>query len=182
MTEGKMHRHAHERLDQLLQNRDRLKIQISKLVETEKEELIPTAAGLELPENQVAVFYTQYLETLRKDTELEKQGHVSDHQERAALTTQASELMEDAESALVSLRDVLNTRINLIDRQVERMEATILKKRITGMGAPPGPFDHYSTAKDQYEKALDLLREMKIQQQEQRVLLNMPRQAVTRHE
>ena len=41
---------------------------------------------------------------------------------------------------------------------------------------------NYNVAKDEYEQARDLLREMKTQQQEQRELLKMPRKAVTRHE
>ena len=40
----------------------------------------------------------------------------------------------------------------------------------------------YNSRKDEYEQARELLRQMKIQQQEQRVLLKMPRTPITIHQ
>jgi len=50
----------HEKLDQLAQSRDQLKIQIRKLIETSNKDLIRTAAGLKFPDNRVTGYYTDY--------------------------------------------------------------------------------------------------------------------------
>ena len=180
-TEEKMHLNAQQRLDQLEQDRDRLKIQIDQLIKTSAEEMIPTAAALELPENQVSILYTQYLETLRESEKLAAQGLAEDHPSRVALTTQANELMGNAKKAVISLKEVLNNRLNLVDRQVERMKETILNKKEISLERAMRQHE-YNSAREEYEQSRNLLREMKIQQQEQRALLKMPRQAVTRHE
>ena len=184
-TEEKMHQDAQKRLVQLKQDRDRLKIQLNKILEAKNDELIPTAAGLELPENLVATFYTRYLETLRKDAELEKQGLNETHPDRIALKKHAKNLMTDTKSAIISLKDVLATRINLIERQVERMEQALLSNE----NKDEDGYDEYESrprqllnAGKEYQKAQDLLRQMKIQQAEQRKLLKNPRPVVTRHE
>ena len=180
-TEEKMHLNAQQRLDQLEQDRDRLKIQIDQLIKTSAEEMIPTAAALELPENQVSILYTQYLETLRESEKLAAQGLAEDHPDRVALTAQANELMGNAKKAVISLKEVLNNRLNLVDRQVERMKETILNKKEISLERAMRQHE-YNSAREEYEQSRNLLREMKIQQQEQRALLKMPRQAVTRHE
>lgn len=180
-TEERMYQDAQQRLEQLKQDRDRLKIQIDKLVSTSSEEMIPTAAGLELPENQVSVFYDQFLQTNREMDDASAQGLGANHPTMKGLRVRASNLMRDAGSAVTSLKDVLNTRINLIDRQVERMEQTVEVKKDDTVSLSMRQHD-YNSAKDDYEQARDLLRQMKIQQQEQRVLLRMPRTPITAHE
>ncbi|MDE0859979.1 MAG: hypothetical protein OSA93_07455 [Akkermansiaceae bacterium] len=180
-TEEKMHLNAQQRLDQLEQDRDRLKIQIDQLIKTSAEEMIPTVAALELPENQVSILYTQYLETLRESEKLAAQGLAEDHPSQVALTTQANELMGNAKKAVISLKETLNTRLNLVGRQVERMKETILNKKEISLERAMRQHE-YNSAKEEYEQSRDLLREMKLHQAEQRALLKMPRQAVTRHE
>jgi succinoglycan biosynthesis transport protein ExoP len=181
LTEERMYQNAQQRLDQLEQDRDRLKIQIDKLVKTSAEEMIPTAAGLELPENQVSVLYQQFQETNRNIDSQGAQGLGPNHPTILTLKKQASNLMRDAESAVTSLKDVLTTRINLVDRQVERMKETVLNKKDITVDLSMRQHE-YNSAKEEYEQSRDLLREMKIQQQEQRVLLRMPRNPVTLHE
>ncbi|MDB4354008.1 polysaccharide biosynthesis tyrosine autokinase [Akkermansiaceae bacterium] len=180
-TEEIMYQNAQQRLDQLEQDRDRLKIQIDKLVKTSPEELIPTAAGLELPENQVSVLYNQYQEATREIDTSTAQGLGPNHPTVVSLRKRASNLMRDAGSAVASLKDVLNTRINLVDRQVERMKETVLNKKDITVDLSMRQHE-YNSAKEEYEQSRDLLREMKIQQQEQRVLLRMPRTPITLHE
>jgi len=180
-SEEQMYQDAQRRLEELKQNRDRLKIQINKLVQTSSEEMIPTAAGLELPENQVSDFYSQYLATNREIDDATAQGFGPNHPTLQSLRKRSINLMRDAEGAVTSLKDVLNTKINLIDRQVERMEETVLKKKDDTVDLSMRQHD-YNSARDEYEQARDLYRQMKIQQQEQRVLLRMPRTPITRHE
>ena len=88
--------------------------------------------------------------------------------------------MGDAKKALIFFKDVLNTRLNLVDRQVEQMKETILNKKEIALDLAMRQHK-YNSAKEEYEQSRDLQREMKLQQAKQRALLKMPRQAVTRH-
>jgi uncharacterized protein involved in exopolysaccharide biosynthesis len=176
-----IYQNAQQRLDQLEQDRDRLEIQIDQLIKTSAEEMIPTAAAIKLPENQVSILYTQYLETLRESEKLAAQGLAEDHPARVALTTQANEFIGDAREAVISLKDVLNTRVDLIDRQLERMKETVLNEKETSVDLSRRQHD-YNSAKENYEQSRDLHREIKISQQEQRILLRNPPPMATRHE
>ena len=180
-TEERMYLNSQARLDQLEQDRDRLKIQIDKLVKTSAEELIPTAAGLELPQNQVSMLYLAFQETNRNIDAQGAQGLGINHPTILTLKKQASNLMRDAESAVTSLKDVLSARINLVDRQVERMKETVVSKKDITVDLSMRQHE-YNSAKEEYEQSRYLLREMKMQQQEQRVLLRMPRTPITLHE
>ncbi|MEJ6561390.1 MAG: polysaccharide biosynthesis tyrosine autokinase [Akkermansiaceae bacterium] len=180
-SEERMFEQANQSLEKLKQDRDRLKIQIDKLVKTSSEEMIPTAAGLELPENQVSVFYDQYLQANREMDDAKAQGLGLNHPSVTGLRSRAANLMRDAESAVTSLKDVLTTRINLIDRQVERMQQTVDEKKGDTVSLSIRQHE-YNSAKDDYEQSRELLRAMKVQQQEQRVLLRMPRTPITPHE
>ena len=142
--------------------------------------MIPTAAALEFPKNQVIIIYTQYLETRHESEKRVAQGLAEEHTNRVAMTTQANELMGDAKKALIFFKDVLNTRLNLVDRQVEQMKDTILNTKEIALDLAMRQHK-YNSAKEEYEQSRDLQREMKLQQAKQRALLKMPRQAVTRH-
>ncbi len=162
MTEERIYQDAQQRLEQLKEDRDRLKIQVNKLVKTSVEELVPTAAGLELPENQVSQFYDGYLQTNREIDDAKAQGLGSNHATIKKLRGRASQQMKDAESAVASLKDVQKTRINLIDRQIERVEQTVSSKKSDTVSLSMRQHD-YNSAKDDYEEARDMLRRLKVQ-------------------
>ncbi|MGJ8697816.1 MAG: hypothetical protein ACSHYF_15975 [Verrucomicrobiaceae bacterium] len=179
-TEEEMYRRATEKLDLLEQDRNRLEIQIKRLIDTANEDLIRTAAGLELPENQVSNFYTAYLQALRnKDTALAS-GLGEDHPKVVASQKQAELHLKDASREVTTLKEILNTRLTLIDRQVERMREMVQDKKDNTVDLSMQQHQ-YNSAKEEYEQARNLLREMKIQQQEARVQIRMPRTPLTIH-
>jgi capsular exopolysaccharide synthesis family protein len=180
-TEEQMLRKANDKLDTLAQNRDQLEIQIKKLVGTKSDDLIRTAAGLELPENQVSRLYAEYQQTIRQKESAIANGLGPNHPNVKGLTGTAENLLEDAKKEVISLKEVLNTRLLLVDRQVEKMREVVEDKK--GITVDLSMRQHkYNSAKEEYEQARDLYREMKLQQQEQRILLRMPRNPITLHE
>ena len=181
LTEEEMLRRATSKLDTLEQNRDQLEIQIKKLIGIDDEDLIRTAAGLELPENQVSVLYNQYEKMVRDRRSVIANGLGEMHPTVKGMDQTIKDLMADARKAVVTLKEVLNTRLNLVDSQVAKMEDMVGEKKNQTVDLSMQQHK-YNSAKDEYEQARALYREMKLQQQEQRVLLRMPRNPITLHE
>lgn len=181
LTEEEMYRKANNKLDTLEQNRDQLEIQINKLVQADTEDLIRTAAGLELPENQVSDLYKQYQESIRSRDNIIAQGIGVNHPTVKGLDGTISNLMADAREEVVNLRSVLRTRMILVDQQVAKMREMVDQKQQDTVELSMQQHQ-YNSAKEEYEQARDLYRDMKLQQQEQRVLLRMPRTPITLHE
>ena len=96
-----------------------------------------------------------------------------------ALDVKISRLKNGAYQEVDVLKEVLTARLKLVNQQIEKMEDIVREK---GDGDLTIQQEKYNTAKEEYEQARDLYREMKLQQQEQRVFLNMPRTPVTLHE
>lgn len=169
------------KLEELKTSKNQIEIQITRLLGTESADLIRTAAGLDLPENQVPALYNQYLENRRSVANMEAQGLGPNHPEVKMLKKNAENLMADAEKEVVNLKEVLNTKLNLIDRQVVRMSEMVETNQ--GDAVQTALTQHqYVQAKQEYEQARDLLTAMKVQQQLGRVRLKMPRNPITIHE
>ncbi|MGC6425856.1 MAG: polysaccharide biosynthesis tyrosine autokinase [Akkermansiaceae bacterium] len=181
LTEEEMYRRATAKLDTLEQNRDQLEIQINKLIKAETEDLIRTAAGLELPENQVSALYNQYQEAKRSRDNIIAQGLGPNHPTVKGIDGTIDNLMIDAREEVENLRDVLRTRLALVNQQVEKMREMVDVKQKDTVELSMQQHK-YNSAKEEYEQSRDLYREMKLQQQEQRVLLRMPRTPITLHE
>lgn len=178
LTEEEMYRKATEKLDVLEKNRDQLEIQINKILKSSPEELIGTVAKIELPENVVTGLHVRILGT---ENQLLKSGSTVSDQEKQALETKLSALKKKAAEEVVNLREVIRTRLALVDQQAAKMKEMVENKMADTVDLSMAQHQ-YNSAKDEYEQARDLYREMKLQQQEQRILLKMPRTPVTLHE
>lgn len=180
-AEELMYRRAQEKLDGLEQSRDQIQIQIRKLIDTPNDDLIRTAAGLELPENQVTAYYTSYRAAEEQVSAMIASGLGPNHPEVKAMKMRADGALENAGKEVVSLKEVLETRLNLVDKQVEKMKQMVREKK-------DGTVDlsmrqhQYNSAKEEYEQSRMMYREMSVKQQQQRVLLKMPRTPITLHE
>lgn len=172
---------ARQKLDNLETSRNQVEIQIRRLLETETADLIRTAAGLDLPENQVAPLYLRYQETSRSIEALQAQGLGPNHPEVKTLRRNAQNLMRDAEKEVVNLKEVLNTKLSLINRQVERMRQTVAETQSEGVEDSLNQYT-FNQAREEYERSRQLLSSMKIQQQLARVRLKIPRNPITIHE
>jgi capsular exopolysaccharide synthesis family protein len=103
------------------------------------------------------------------------------HPEVKAMKLRADGALKNAGKEVVSLKEVLETRLNLVDKQVEKMKQMVREKK-------DGTVDlsmrqhQYNSAKEEYEQSRMMYREMSVKQQQQRVLLKMPRTPITLHE
>ena len=180
-TDETMYRRAQEKFDQLERSKDQLKIQIRKLIETKNKDLIRTAAGLELPENQVTVYYTAYRTTEEQILAMMASGLGEKHPEIVATKRRSKQALDNAEKELVVLKEVLQTRLNLVEKQVERMKQMIAEKK-------DGTIDlskrqhQYTQAKETYEQARTDLRQKTRKLEEARIKLKLPRHPITVHE
>ena len=180
-TEQDMLTHARQRLDDYEVQRDQFEIQIKKLVELSNEDLINYAAGLDLPENQVTYYYTQFREAKNNRLTMMAQGLGAKHPDIMALDEKAKNLMEDAYKEAISLKENLRTKLDLTNRQVDKMRDIVDKKKVDTIELSLKQ-SQYNQAKEDYEQSRAMHREMKMKQQEARVLLKMPRDPITLHE
>ena len=180
-TEQDMFTTARRRLAEFQTQRDQIDIQIKKLVAMDNEDLVSYAAGLDLPENQVTYYFTQHREANEQKRGLIAQGLAGRHPDIIAVQERADGAMEYARKEAVSLKAVLKTKLELINRQVERMEEMVDARKTDTVDLSLKQHT-YTQAKETYEQSRTLLRDMKIKQQEARVLLKMPRDPITLHE
>lgn len=180
-TEQDMFRSARHKLADFQTQRDQIEIQIKALVGMDNQELVEYAAGLDLPENQVTYYFTQYREAVEQRRTMIAQGLGANHPDITAIEERAQGAMEYSRKEAVSLKAVLRTKLELINRQVERMEEMVGDRQNDTVDLSLKQHS-YTQAKETYEQSRAMLREMKIKQQEARVLLKMPRDPITLHE
>lgn len=180
-TEEEMYRLSQKKLDDYETQRDQLTIQIQKLMNTPNEDIVRAAAGLDLPENQVTVYYTKYREAIDAFNSRQAEGLGPRHPEVIALKERADSAMEYARHEVVTLKKVLDTKLLMIDRQVEKMREIVDNKQNITVELSLKQHN-YNQAKEDYEQSRDMFREMKVKQQEARVLLKMPKTPITIHE
>ena len=180
-TEQDMFKKATNKLDDYEVQRDQLEITIKNLLDTDNKDLISYAAGLELPENQVTHYYTQYREAVEAYEQVQAQGLGKRHPEVIAIAKRANGAMANAQKEVVTLKAVLEQKREIIARQVDRMK-DLKKDRKDDTVELSLKQHNYNQAKESYEQSRDMLKEMKIRQQEARVMLKMPRTPITLHE
>ncbi|MFT6239389.1 MAG: hypothetical protein ACJAQT_001468 [Akkermansiaceae bacterium] len=179
-SEQDMFRSARHKLADFQTQRDQIEIQIKELSKMTGDELVEYAAGLDLPENQVTYYFTQHREALEQKRTLLAQGLAANHPDVRAVEERAEGAMDYAKKEAVSLSAVLKTKLELINRQVERMEEMV-EDRQEDTPNLSSKQNSYNTAKEAYEQARETLRNLKIQQQETRILLKQPRNLIIIH-
>lgn len=179
-SEEDMFRSARQKLAEFQTQHDQIEIQIKNFVEISDADLVQYAAGLDLPENQVTYYFTQHREALEQKRTLIASGLAASHPDIRAVEERAERAMDYAKKEAVSLKAVLKTKLELVNRQVERM-SEMVEDRQKGTLDLSSKQQNYNNAKEAYEQARDTLRNLKIQQQESRILLNHPRNPLIIH-
>lgn len=180
-TEQEMFRDARQKLANFETQADQLEIQIRKLVELSSEDLINYAAGLDLPQNQVTTYANQHQQAMDEKLNMRAQGLGAKHPNMVAMDQRAESAMKQAHKEVVSLKAVLQTNLELVNKQVAKMREMVLSRKDDTIALSLKQ-NRYNQAKESYEQSRAMLREMKIKQQEARVLLKMPRNPITLHE
>lgn len=181
MTEQEMLTAAREKLTKFEVMRDQLEIQINNLTELTDDKLFLYIVALDLPENKVAQHYIKYQEARTEKLALFEQGLNHKDPKIKATSDRAQESIENAQKEVLVLKANLKTNLELVKRQVGKM-SQMVDERAKGAIDLSLKENQYNLAKEAYEQSRALLREMKVQQQETRALLKMPRDPVTIHE
>ena len=161
-SEEQMYRRAQEKLDELEQSRDHLQVQLRKLSDSPNDDLVRTAAGLELPENKATRHYTASRAAEEKANALVAGKLGANHPDVRAAKLKAKTELASAAKEVESLKEVLETRLSLVDKQVGKMKEMVREKK-------DGTVDlsmrqhQFNSAKEEYEQSRNKLREMKLE-------------------
>jgi uncharacterized protein involved in exopolysaccharide biosynthesis len=99
-----------------------LESQINSLLKYDSEELMVTAAGLDLPDNIIRSLYPQYLEGKRQLDTLRIQGLGDRHPTVLAQADQIKALKKQLDEGVVNLRATLTAKLDLASNSLKSVE------------------------------------------------------------
>lgn len=146
-----------------------LKAAQGRLEDARPHERASILASIKIPNNPVTRPYSRYIETL------EKIDHLRQNKPRT-------------DPDLIATRKELNKARTELQQVSKKLSAIVKEKSEKLQARKIDPVEqslqqhNYNEAKEKYEQSRTMLREMKIKQQEARVLLKMPRSPVTIYE
>lgn len=179
--EMQMSRNAQEELRALKTERDRLQISIETLLDTDDENLVREAVGLNLTESRVGEYYQEHRAALGELGTLEARGYGRQHPLMVTVRQKAAGALENAYREVKTLKDVLQKKLELVKGQVRAMDKSVdrTKDEVVDLSLKQ---HEYNEARENFEQSQAMYREMKIRQQEARVNLKMPKTPITLHE
>lgn len=160
-------------LEELKKNKRSLESQINTLAGKSDEELISTAAGLQIVDSRVPHLYEQFTATKR---ELETQatgGLGAKHPRMVASRKFLDQLKKDLDKAVQDLRATLRSRLELVNADIAEQEVVVAEYKDTAQETALTSQD-YSDAKNDYETEKALFETMNLQQASQRIKIKMP--------
>ena len=178
-TEEEIYRKAQTKLDDLQEQRENLSLQIQKLLKGDDDDMVREAAGIDIPENMVTAYFSTYREACDRLASLQAEGLGPEHTNVQSMEQRAESSLEYAKAEVKTLKKVLETKLRLIDRQIEAMENMISSNM--NSRHLPSKLHNYTRAKEDYEQSREVYREMKVKQQEARILLKRPLTPVIIH-
>jgi Mg-chelatase subunit ChlD/uncharacterized protein involved in exopolysaccharide biosynthesis len=181
VDEDSTSRGALESFDQLQKDKMQLETQINSLLKISSDQLMVTAAGLDLPYNVIKSIYPQYLETQRSLETLKLSGLGEDHPDVKAAADQAKVMKMQMDEGVVTLRETLKTKLNMtVDslKSVAAMKEETREESITrGLAG-----QDYVEAKRELEASQQTLESMKLKKIGVETALKMTEDSVVIHE
>ena len=172
-TEMALFQKSQENLAELEQQQRLAQIQVRQLLNTADDDLIRLAAGMELPNNRISEYYKSYRTLNEKAEALVAGGLAPDHPNIKTLKQQMERSLSNAGKEVVSLKEILQTQLSLIDKKVEATK-TEMRARKDGCVDLSLRQHQYNTAVREYEAARGHYSKMSQQQEELRVEIKMP--------
>lgn len=172
-TEMALFQKSQENLAELEQQQRLAQIQVRQLLNTADDDLIRLAAGIELPNNRISEYYKSYRTLNEKAEALVAGGLAPDHPNIKTLKQQMERSLSNAGKEVVSLKEILQTQLSLIDKKVEATK-TEMRARKDGCVDLSLRQHQYNTAVREYEAARGHYSKMSQQQEELRVEIKMP--------
>ena len=155
-------------------------VHIETLLSLKDENLIRYASGLEIAENRVTPLYEKYEEKLRELESSKFSGLGIAHPLIRMEKAQIDRLQTDLKNSVISLREILQSRLELIDRRFFRMKQMVAKRKDKAVSTALEAHD-YSVTKRDYEHAVSILQEMQLEFLREKVHLEIPKQFILVH-
>jgi succinoglycan biosynthesis transport protein ExoP len=174
-------RSALETFNQLQKDKMQLETQINSLLKIDSDQLMVTAAGLDLPDNVIKSIYPQYLDIQRSLDTLKSSGLGENHPDIRATRDQIAAMKRQMDEGVVTLRETLKTKLNMATdslKSVEAMKEETREEAITrGLAG-----QDYVEAKRELESSLTLLESMKLKKIGVETTLKMTQESIVVHE
>jgi uncharacterized protein involved in exopolysaccharide biosynthesis len=180
LTEVEMTKNAKSKLAQIKARQDEVRIRIKNLEKLEGDRLFVYALGLDIPMNKIGELYFKYQEARSEKLALFDQGLSHKHPRLKAVDNRIKKSRKKLDDEIDDLKKVFKTQLELVTLQVDRMSEIVDERGKDRIDLSLRQ-QNYTQAKEAYEQSRMMLREMKIKQQEARVLLETRRDPVTLH-
>lgn len=174
-------RSALETFNQLQKDKMQLDSQINSLLKIDSDQLMVTAAGLDLPDNLIKSLYPQYLEIQRSLDTLRSSGLGSNHPDVQATQNQIAAMKRQLDEGVVTLRETLKTKLAMATDSLKGVEAMKEETRAEAITRGLAGQD-YVDAKRELESSQSLLDSMKLKKIGVETTLKMTQESIVIHE
>ncbi|GAA5125336.1 polysaccharide biosynthesis tyrosine autokinase [Luteolibacter yonseiensis] len=174
-------RSALETFNQLQKEEMQLKSQIDSLLKIDSDQLMVTAAGLDLPDNIIRTIYPQYMEAQRGLETLKLTGLGDRHPDILAAKDQIASMKRQLDEGVVTLRETLRTKLNMASNSLKSVESMKESTRAEAINRGLAGQD-YVDAKRELESSQTLLESMKLKKIGVETTLKMTQESIVIHE
>ena len=174
-------RDALKTYNQLEQDKMQLESQINSLLKYDSDQLLATAAGLNLPDNIIKGLHPQYLDAKRLLDDLKIKGLGERHPTVLAAANQIQAMKHQLDEGVVNLRATLQAQL---DMATDRLKNVEVMKNDTREEAIKRGLDaqDYVDAKRDFETDQQLLQTMRLKQIGETITNKMPDDSIEIHE
>lgn len=162
--EEKMLEGAKAKLAEFEKARDQLLIDLEELTKLDGEQRLVYGAALDLPQNPVALSLSKSQTLLERRDELIAAGLAAAHPDVLLLAERAASAMAEAKKEVKTLFAVLQTKQELVTRQIDRM-----KEMLEDYWAQSERMNllqrDYEIAREEHEDAREILRGLRLQKE-----------------
>ncbi|GAA5116095.1 von Willebrand factor type A domain-containing protein [Luteolibacter yonseiensis] len=179
-AEEKSARDALETYNQVRKDKMQLESQIDSLRRIDSDQLMVTAAGLDLPDNAIKSDYPKYMEAQRDLEALKLSGLGSDHPDMKAAEEQVHAMKTRMDEGVAKIKESLETKLDIAANTLKNAEMT--KNTVGEEAINRGLSGHdYVDAKRELESSQRLLESMKLRKTVAEATLKMSHDAITIH-
>lgn len=176
--EAGIHNRAYLQLEDLKKNKRSLETQIKTLTGKTDEDLIATAAGLNIVDSRVPQLYEQLISSNRSLITYQTSGLGAKHPNMIAAKETNQQLNRDVSVAVDELRETLRSRLELVQADLAEQQKVVDEYKAESIESSIGSHD-YADAKRAYEQEKALFETMQLQHSTQRIKIKMPKDTMT---
>lgn len=165
----------------LEQDIEKMESQMRVLESLNNDQLIEYTASLDVPDNLVSTLYPQYLAEKRQLQSLTASGLGPNHPVVQTRTQVVDQMRKDLDEGVVALRNVLRSNLETHKTTLARLRAASDRTREEAISEAIDAND-YVEARKEVEKAEDMLTQMSIKLEAERISRKMEASPIIMHE